>query len=387
MENLNTIIDTLSEELYKREQQGPDVVLIKKAIKTAKDAYAEMVKKSKDLDYYNSCVNRIRKLQEATSLTKSFPFNTEDSDNAIIQQKIRETKGQYYQNYYKSRFQKDVDFVKSKNKEIESVGIKGYTAIMNLREQLTGQTIIYGVRGTGSKKVDRYEAYIKEDEFLQLLKSKPQYTSWTSLRTIDKEYKGAYLNVSLEEISRRYERVKSTDIFYTLVSKYASTEKNNKLRVSEIWEMYSEAKTIFRGRTNITEEEFERFMGERLALKKAKFKRYSTHEISEDASFSTLSFYQGGDTSTYSKYVAVQNKSSSIFEAGVNVKTIFNGLRYITEIFKDGYEIDPYEVKKLFTAIGLENVPKNVSAKAFRIANSHAQRQISRAVKLLNGKT
>ena len=69
-------------------------------------------------------------------------------------------------------------------------------------------------------------------------------------------------------------------------------------------------------------------MGKRLAAFQGKgvtFKSYNGSEKGLRRNISTLNFYKGGDTQTFSKYVLIQNKSSvKGMEAGINISTVYN---------------------------------------------------------------
>ena len=381
---LTNIVDTLAKELEKQEKQNPNIQAINEAIKRAKKIREQLISNGREMNSYNEAVERIQKLQQAFNTQLSYPFNTEDAQNAVIDAKINASENTYYINYRKNKMEDDIALIRKLNQRIEKLGIEGYSAIMDLREKITGQTIIYAVQGFKNKN-SIYHEYIEENEFLTLLKSKVQYTDFMQLRKISPEYKNAYLQIDFQSIQEKYKTIQSRDKLYEMISKYVSEKSGEKLKPSKAWEAYTEAKMLIgKQPDDISEDELKSFLGKWLMMQSATYERRMPKGKTTKSSLSSLAFYQGGDTSTYSKYVAIQNKSSNVFEAGINIQTIYNGLNYIYETFPNNGEIDIKAVKQLFTASNLSDMPNNIVTEAFNVANEYAQEQITKNIQALN---
>ena len=381
---LTNIVDTLAKELEKQEKQNPNIQAINEAIKRAKKIREQLISNGREMNSYNEAVERIQKLQQAFNTQLSYPFNTEDAQNAVIDAKINASENTYYINYRKNKMEDDIALIRKLNQRIEKLGIEGYSAIMDLREKITGQTIIYAVQGFKNKN-SIYHEYIEENEFLTLLKSKVQYTDFMQLRKISPEYKNAYLQIDFQSIQKKYKTIQSRDKLYEMISKYVSEKSGKKLKPSKAWEAYTEAKMLIgKQPDDISEDELKSFLGKWLMMQSATYERRMPKGKTAKSSLSSLTFYQGGDTSTYSKYVAIQNKSSNVFEAGINIQTIYNGLNYIYETFPNNGEIDIEAVKQLFTASNLSDMPNNIVTEAFNVANEYAQEQITKNIQALN---
>lgn len=404
--NYQNLIDTLSSNLAEEEQKAPRVEEIRAAIIEAKNAKKEMQFFLKNVKAYNAAVDRIQEIQNlynSRTYTKegkeriklAYPFNTNDAEKALIQEKMEKQNDTKNLQYIKSRLQNDMDLINQKHKRLTEVSNRGYSAIMHLRELLTTQTIIYAVQGVQSGN-KRYQEFITEDQFLNLLMSKPQYNTYSQIRKFDvqkQNFDSFSLQVDFNKIINEADyldkekkiQVHSRDPLYKAISSYVHGENGKKLKESAAWEAYTEARRYFRNKTEIDEKDFEIFMGEWLAFKHATFQRLNQTK-NEKTSFSSLAFYQGGDTSTYSKYIGIQNKSSSgtFAEAGVRIQTIYQALLYIEQTFPENQKINPENVKKLFTAYNLQNIPSGLATDAFIIANNYAQEMIEKNVAALN---
>lgn len=387
-ENKRIIVEELAQRCIEREKQGPDVIAIQRAIQEAKNALTQFRQYQEIIQYYNEAVDRIRALQRAYDVKPSFPFNTRAGQEAYLDAAMaRDTsaRGIKFKNYRTTRLQNDINLITNLNLQLQVIAIRGYKAITDLREHVTNQVIIYDVQGLESSKV--YQATLTENEFLELLSVKPQYNSAANLSKINPEnYKGISLTVDFNTIEKEFSRVYSRDPLYLMLSPYIAAPRGQKLRPSEAWEIYSQAKTVFGKQATPSEDVFHEFVGEWLLMKTAKFQRFADAEPTSH--FSTLPFYSGGDTTTFSNYVVVQNKnsSSSFREAKIHIKTVYNGLQYIEEVFASGGKVDEEKVKKLFTAYNLRDVPDVVIAEAFLSADKAASDFITRSVAALNGK-
>lgn len=386
-ENKRIITEELAQRCIEREKQGPNVIAIQHAIQNAKNALTQFRQYREVMQSYNDAVERIQALQNAYDIKPSYPFNTWKGQEAYIDAAMAQdtsVQGIKFKNYRATRLQIDMNLITNLNIRLNSIAMAGYKAITNLREHITNQVIIYDVQGLNNSKI--YQATLTEDEFLKLLSVKPQYNPAAQLRTFRADsYKGMTMQVSFDNIEKNFALVHSRDPLYLMISSYINANSGKKLRPSAAWEAYTQAKTIFGDHGVPSEEAFHDFMGNWLLMKIGKYQRYTDTKVT--SSFSTLPFYSGGDTTTFSNYVVVQNKnsSSSWAEAGINIQTVYNGLQYIEEVFASGGKVDEEKVRMLFTAYNLRDVPEGVITEAFLSADKVASDFIARSVAALNG--
>ena len=397
-QTLEQIVSTLEKELIEAEKKDVNVLQIRKAINNAILSYNKFNMQKSKLELYNNAVERITKMQsffENQNIKNSlkYPFQTEASENAYYEELISQS---IYKEYHKKQLAADMALINSFNNEFLPVVIEGYKSILALRKLLTGQEIIYAVQGIDGSRI--YQEYLREEDFIQLLSIKAQYNNQAYLKQFNAENfsGGSSLVIDFDKIAKKFNyefqsKLKSRDLLYRAISNYVQDSNGKKLSSSSAWEFYTEARRIF---TNTSDEnlgrsaQFKSFMGKRLAAFQGKgvtFKSYNGSEKGLRRNISTLNFYKGGDTQTFSKYVLIQNKSSvKGMEAGINISTVYNGLKYINEIFVADNNINVKKVKELFLATSLKGMGNNIATESFKIANKKARESIEKVIKILN---
>ena len=404
--SLEDIVATLAEKLKKKEEEDINVKELREAIAKAVDVYQQFNIYKTKLQRYNIVVERVSKLQnflkdfEDNHKKLKYPFFTKASEEAVY--KTRIAQATELKNYQDSRqLKSDLAYLNSFNNDFLPLVKEGYKAIMNLRKLLTGQEIIYAVQGVNGSRI--YQKYLREEEFLELLNLKTQYGITIPIRQFKEKTGentfggGPQLIVDLDKIIEKYEKdyttigkVYSRDPLYRVISSYTQGESKKKLSTSAAWEVYTEARRIYRDATYeslINDEGFKSFIGDRIAAFSGATKfEYYRDKGTATAALSSLHFYKGGDTSTLSDYVQIQNKSSvGDRGASINVLTVYNCLQYIDEIFSTGGKrIKASDVKRLFTAEGLQGLAKNIATEAFIRANSLAKKNIEDKIRALN---
>lgn len=385
---------------------------IEPAVKLAIYAY-QTISNSQDIFVnYNRAIQRLQNLRNMKKrvnaiLAENPNFRTKRSKELLNKQVLWSMDGENLQEL--SSFNNGINDAYIKNREkadeqrldmygtiLEGMVKEGYAAIMNLRRVLTNQEIIYAIEGQGSASDRMYQAFVSEDDFLEILYINPH-----AQRENKKDFeKARSLRVDFKKIKEKG-RVNSTgvgntpivfgsrDHLYNIISSLINDSAPNKLKGKpDAWECYTEARWIFGYRTT-QRAAVEDFVAQWVAFHSSNVTIQSAIASSGSGggtTMSNLAFYRGGDVTSNDEHVMIQNKrsSSSTSEAQVTINSVRNALKYIVEIFNTGKSINVDAVKRLFTATGLSAMPGNAVATAFEIANNYAQSQIDRTVSALN---
>lgn len=385
--NEGVVEQRVEEELKVELQKAPDIQRIQFLVKQAKSCRQEFEAYKGQMDAYNEAVGRVQALQRLAKLPKKYPFDTVQAERAL--EKRVGLMGDGLRAYSESRLQSDLDFINALNHTLSAIARKGYVTIMELRQKVTRQAIVYAIQGIKNTSTV-YQRILDEEEFLDLLSVKPQYSSWNKLTTFKGEnFYGFNLRVDYEKTTEIAIEIKiSRDALYKAISNYAVGPKGKKLRPSYAWEAYTEARRVFGEDVNsVSMEAFDDFMGAWLLKGQEKYMSYAADAPGGKlTSLSSLRFYQGGDVASSSKYIMYQNKSSNTenFEASVSTQAIYNGLLAIEDVFDTGGQVNPTKVKMLFTAYELSDMPRNIVTEAFLIANEYAQENIEQVIDFYN---
>lgn len=381
-ENVQDVLTArLAKQAQEAEQQSLNVQSIFNLVNKAREDVTALDIFSKRLDGYNAAVQRVSTLEQLVK-HKIEPFEVKDVQEGFFKE--------VHASYSKEKLQEDFNNIQIANEELTKLSVNGYKTIMALREKVTHQKIAYAVRNLdGTTKA--YDLYLEEEDFVNLLSSKPRYAKYTKVKTIGKNFTGASLNINfsskdlLKDDPQAVFVSKSTDFLYKGLSRFIGGQKSVKLRPSAAWEVYSEARLVFGTQNPIKYEVLREFVVNWLTRGKMKYSTFDK-EVGEGrvASLSSLRFYQGGDTASSSQYVMYQNKQvQKDREASVSIKTIYNGLKNILEVFDTGGRVNEKYVIQLFTA-DFSNTVAEIGEDAFFVANKYAQEQIQKTIKELN---
>lgn len=388
--NLDKIVKKLSSELEKKEKEDPTAQEIQLAVEQVKKAKQVLDGFKSQIQDYNNTAEHILQIQNLmkdtrkeidnkTSLARK--FWTKDTEDAYYKKYLGKT-------YLESRaeIETNLTLINKFNKSILKPTKEGYKAIMNLRKIVTGQEIIYALQSKDGNKT--WQTYVEEEKYLRMVGAKTNILT-TPISKISDNFAGANIQVKDEKIKKAAKavHVKSRDAVYQAISKYThSSAKDNKLKTWEAWEAYTEARAM----GIKSEDQMGSFIIDYLSrgdifIPKLSFDNKSGMLTEAQASFSTLAFYRGGDTATFSKFVMVQNKSTSDYWEGANigVGSVYTALCYICDIFKSGVEVDVNKVLTLFTT-NFKDMPQSILSIAFKEADNYARQKIISSISKYN---